>query len=313
MRTAATAMAAVLLLLTAHPTGAQPVDAPLYAELGPAGGASRYFLAASVDDLLASVPATSRPAIAAALRPDGSDRLDPLWGTLMAGAVQTRHESGDEGVTLWFNAVFDAGLEVRWRRVGGSWQAVDAVAVLGETLRGEPLAARQDGRVGWTSTTGSIHDALSTSVQRTRQAVAGQALERAFSAPSQARTAAARIALMRAAHGVIGVRASSQLPGYEVCLSLLRSTLSGNDEADAPALTPDVRGGLAAMGDEGRLALRAVAALYRPDGVSFVLQSPAAPGVVWFAHYANPAPGGLARLQSLAAVRTVALPTGDAR
>jgi hypothetical protein len=89
------------------------------------------------------------------------------------------------------------------------------------------------------------------------------------------------------------LRLMAMNPGYADAARRVRQALVEDDPAKLP---PQVQRDLARMGEAGRLNLQPVAALRRPDGWTLVLQSPAAVGAAWFAHFTDPASGRAADL-----------------
>jgi hypothetical protein len=279
---------------------------PVIDTLAGTAGVERYLLTASPASLLSAIGPTSRAAFAAALRPKHWSQGDALWPVLMTGAVQTRRETGTTGTTLWFNPVFDGGLAVRWRHDPDGWTAVDVAPVLGEDLRGRPVPKKLGhGELRWTHRSPSLADALSAFQSETARAIASDRWLSVFRASQPNRDRRAKILFTRAAAATLSLRVMGKQAGYGDALHDAHLALAEDDPAKGP-LDDSLKQALAKMGEAGRLTLRPVAALRRPDGWSVVLQSPNAVGAVWFAHFADPASGGTAKAAAFSVVPIIA-------
>ncbi|HZL00754.1 MAG TPA: hypothetical protein VFC47_12735, partial [Caulobacteraceae bacterium] len=300
---------ALLAMLGALAVGVGPPAGPTTASLVLSAGAARYMLAASPDRLLGAVDPVSWVALNRALRPGGTKIDDPLWADLVAGSVQTRRERADVGETLWFNPVFDAGLAMAWRRTSDGWIVVAAVPVLGETLRGERLAAHPlDGRVGWPHAGRSLRLALGGEASASDADAERGGWSALFGETPQARAASFLVAMARVSRARFAMRAMAHTPGYRSAIADARNALAGG-EAARLATGGAARRELVSMGAAGRSTLRAVDAIRRPDGWSLVLQSPDAPGLAWFAHLSDPPDGKAARVAIVDAARLLASPS----
>lgn len=253
-------------------------------ELQLAAARARLAIAQSPSRWLQSLSAAP-PTLVAALEPTGDDAFDGDWAALAAGAIETDRESGDSAVTLWFNTVFDAGLAVRWARTAQGWAPVAGAPVPGESLRGEALGG---GRPPWPAAAGSLAQNLAAAALDDDRAALSGAWRVALDASAAQRLAWTRGILARVGQAQRTLRLMGADPGYGDAARRVRRALVEDDPAQLP---PQVQRDLARMGEAGLLDLQPVAALRRPDGWSLVLQSPAAVGAAWFAHFADPAPG----------------------
>ena len=234
------------------------------------------------------------PTLVAALEPTGDDAFDRDWAVIAAGAIETDRESSDGAVTLWFNPVFDAGLAVRWTRTAQGWTPAAGAPVTGELLRGEPLSRyARSGSLAWPAAAGAMAQSLAAAALRDDRAALAGAWPAALDAPAQDRTAWTWVALARVDQAARAMRLMAMRPGYGDAAFRVRRALV---EADPAGLAPQVQRDLGRMGEAGLIELQPVAALRRQDGWSLVLQSRAAVGAAWFAHFSDPAPGRAADL-----------------
>jgi hypothetical protein len=276
---------AAALALAALPAIAAPA-APTQLQLVAAN--ARLAIARSPSHWLQSLDAPP-PTLVAALAPTGDDAFDADWAVIAAGAIETDRESGDIAVTLWFNPVFDAGLAVRWARTARGWTPIAGAPVPGELLRGEALArGAAGGRPAWPAAAGSLAQNLAAAAVEDDRAALSGAWPAALDASAAQRLAWTRGTLARVGEAQRTMRLMATDPGYGDAAWRVRRALVEDDPAKLP---PSVQRDLARMGEAGLLDLQPVAALRRPDGWSLVLQSPAAVGAAWFAHFADPAPG----------------------
>lgn len=265
----------VLLLTPLGPTLAQ--DAPLVA----VSGTTRYALAAGGTAFLEATDPVTRATLQQAL--GGEDPLfADLWSQIMAGAIQLRREYGEEAETLWFNPLFDAGLAIAWQQGQSGWQAIAAVPVTGEQLRGESFAITLGTWRG---------DALIPLIEERARASWQRAEERSWI--GLIAEDAGTTALLRAYAAERSLDEMRIAPGYQGAVFDAWQALVTGDEARLPE---GVRRGLAATGLSARMTLRPVAAFQRPDGWTLAMQSPDAPRLVWLAHFTDPQPGGAAVL-----------------
>ena len=283
----ATWLAALLLAQT--PPAA---DVPLAA----VAGAARYRLSASSDLLLQGLDPDSSAVFAERLMVDRERPLGLLWTQLAAGALQVRRESGGSADTLWFNPALDAGLLVRWTRVGGGWRAVAVAPFLGETLRGE--AARDVATPPWAQTDGDLARSLDEAARRSFAAAARVDWNPLFDAGAREELAV----LARLAHARDALGDADLAPGYAGIAARLRRLLIVDDPG-AAGLPDAVRSGLARLGSTARQSLRPVGALRRPDGWTVIVQSPDAPAIAWLVHFADPRAGQWAAVAAIAAVQ----------
>jgi len=284
-RAASLALAAALAS-AAIPALAAPA-APTQLQLAAAN--ARLTIASSPARWLQSLDAPA-PALVAVLAPTGDDAFDAEWAAIAAGAIETDRESADAAVTLWFNPVFDAGLAVRWVRTAQGWMPVDAAPVSGQLLRGE---MRGGSPPPWPAAAGALAQNLAAAALVDDRAAASGVWPAALDASAGQRAARTWALMDRVSAARRTLRLMAMNPGYADAAWRVRRALVEDDPAKLP---PQVQRDLARMGDAGLLALQPVAALRRPDGWSLVLQSPAAVGAAWFAHFTDPAPGRAADL-----------------
>jgi len=245
---------------------------PVSSGLPTAAGAGRYLLADKTELFLAGLDAASSAAVDDALVRPG----EALWPQVMAGALQVRHESGDDGETLWFNPVFDAGLLIHWRRLSGAWTAVDARWVLGSQIRNEPSSATSlpigDADSKWRP------DQLAETALRVFQTASAAGWAAPAKAPAsttevlrRAKAAATSLAAFRSAEG-LGEWAARRILVHE--------------DPRSPDLDANLARALARFGPDARASLRAISAYHQGSGRwTLVLQSPDAPAVAWFVHF----------------------------
>jgi hypothetical protein len=136
---AASSLAATLLALSsicgqllAESVAATPL---VRASLQIEAASARYRFTDTTALFLKGFDAEGGRVLESAVRVPEGESKDTFWPDLMAGALQMRHQSGDSGLTLWFNPVFDAGLLVQWKRGAEQWQPEAAWWVLGEDIR----------------------------------------------------------------------------------------------------------------------------------------------------------------------------------
>ncbi|HEY2710185.1 MAG TPA: hypothetical protein VGI95_19255 [Caulobacteraceae bacterium] len=291
MKPAFAAVSLAASVAAAAPAVAQPSSDALTS----VAARTRFAIAASPNQALQALRGPSRRTFTWVIRSNGTEAFDRVWADLLTGAVQTRRETADDGVTLWFNPVFDAGLAVRWRRTDRGWVAVGAAPVLGETLRGEPLdPGAGAGNVAWPGATPSLAAGLTATAAADNQAAASGAWAKAFDAPARDRALRASVLISRVSTAELYLRLISRERGYRGYDAAIRQSLQGGPDQ----LGPDLKQDLAMMGEAGELGLRPVSAVRRPDGWSVVLQSSDAVGAAWFAHFTDPTSSGQAKLES---------------
>lgn len=159
------------------------------------GGLLRLQGAVSFDRLLTMLPAADADALRQGLG-YRSDAADQRWSSLLRSAVQFQKVNGTAAETLWWSPAIDAGIAISWSEVGADWGIVAATPVLGETLRGEPVAFH--GGPAWSNRPDP--QTLATSLQRTasstRSAVLAGTLRPLIGHPAASIDVLARTALM---------------------------------------------------------------------------------------------------------------------
>ena len=261
---------ALLLLLPALPTSAQEV--PFQAVAGQA----RLLLATSGDALFEGLDSRSRTVMANALAgPDGRV-ADGLWGRVMAGALQVRRENGRRAETVWFNPLLEAGLVLRWAHDGIGWQIVEAAAVTGEALRGEPVGDGLEWARGDERLVTGLREAGLASFRAAEASDWGQL----FRVDQRAAV------LRRAARAEVSVQALQEAPGYADSLPLLSELLVTGDPVRLK-LPAGVVQSLNEMGERARIQLGAASAFRLEDGWTLALQSASAPGITWLVSFAD--------------------------
>ncbi|MCX7864844.1 MAG: hypothetical protein N2423_07405 [Novosphingobium sp.] len=267
-----------LLLACLAPGPAHAQNAPLVA----VSGTARYALAADGAAFLEATDPVTRATLQQALGWDDS-LFAELWSQIMAGAIQLRREFGEDAETLWFNPLFDAGLAIAWRLEPDGWQAVAAVPVTGEQLRGEAFGITPGTWRG---------SAIKPLIEARARASWQGAAERTWI--GLIARDAGTTAMLRAHAAERSLDEMRLAPGYQGAVFSAWQGLVTGDEATLPE---GVRRGLAITGLNARMTLRPVAAFQRPDGWTLAMQSPDAPRLVWLAHFTDPPPGGSAMLR----------------
>lgn len=242
-------------------------------------GAARYSLSSGHSQLL-MLDDGSRAIVTAALKLD-DPAYAALWGRLLTGATQLRHENGDQADTLWFNPLFDGGVVAHWTRVNGTWQVQAVSPVTGAALRSE-AGLIEPHRMAWLNTPGDMGRNLGISAEATFAAA-----DRADWAALAGVKGNVDAVLMRPYEANRGLFSMVATPGYEHALNLVDHLMITGDPA-ALRLPVAMRRGLASYGDSARDTLGPVAAYRRPDGWTLVMQSPEAPQVAWLIHFAAP-------------------------
>lgn len=290
---ATSAGAAILMLLSATNLGhgrlaaAEPqstpslmssrTENPLYPTLSAAAAIARLRLSASTERFLGGFNGASRTILTRAL---DSASVDPhAWPQVMAGAVQIRHQSEDEGETLWFNPVLDAGLVVQWRRAGSDWTVTNAWSVLGQSLRqdnGGRAAPLLIGNVD----RAVVSDQFATAARELARFTAPD-----WRAPVQTPAASADVASrVRAANNAI--TAMRQSPGYARAVIDAYELLSFSGP-ETEGIRPALKRTLAGIDPDVRLTLSPVTAFRIGTDWTLVMQSPVVPGIAWFVSFAR--------------------------
>ena len=251
------------------------IESPLYPTLAASAATARLRLSASTERFLGGFDAGTRTILTRAL---ASASVDPqTWPQVMAGTVQIRHQSNDEGETLWFNPVLDAGLVVQWHRAGSNWTVRNAWSVLGQTLRPDDRGRNAPLLIGNVDRS-VVSKQLTTAARELPRFAALN-----WRAPTQLLAAPDDVALrVRAANGAIA--AMRQSPGYAraVIETYELLSFSGPDEE---GIRPALRLTIAAMDPDTRVTLRPVTAFRVGADWTLVMQSPFAPGVAWFVSF----------------------------
>lgn len=278
-----TALALASLLLTSSsPVFAQEAAQPREIPLAAIAGTARYALAASPDIVLRGLDPASQAALSYGLRMGLDTIPDAVWSRVMAGALQVRREFATSADTLWFNPLLDAGLVVRWVREGAGWRVLAAAPVTGETIRGQaPTEA-----IAWPQAGGALATALVNSADKSFATAEAQSWNRLFEEAPDAED----VVFLRAELAARSLLEMLGSPGYQDSLAFLRELLV-TDDPRTSKLPVALRQSLTEMGDTARLSLRPITAFRLNDGWSVALQSPDAPSIVWFAHFADPKPG----------------------
>jgi len=208
---------------------------------------------------------------------NGNDE-DKFWSDLMAGALQVRHQSGDSGLTLWFNPVFDAGLAVQWKIGAGQWQPDAAWWVLGQDIR--------NGAAGKAEASSAAVASPAAIAQQNGETVFMLARAKDWQPPHPSQEAD-RIVRERvtAARGSLK---KLQTSGHGSAVYWATKQLLTLGEPRAWADGPKVKPVLAAFGPDARRRLRVVSAA-PTSGHAWVLamQSPDAPAMAIFVTSSN--------------------------
>ena len=247
--------------------------------LAAVAGSARYSLAASPAIMLRGLDAASQTVLRDALSLGREVILDSVWSRVMAGALQVRREADLSADTLWFNPLLDSGLVVRWVREGQGWRVLAAAPVTGETIRGETPTDT----LGWATTGEPLSVALRRSAALSFQTADGQSWNNLFALAPRAE----KPLLHRAVLADLALQEFAASPGYGDSLAFVRELLV-TDDLRTSKLPRALRQTLTEMGDNTRLSLRPITAFRLHDGWSVALQSPDAPGLVLFAHFADP-------------------------
>jgi len=265
-------LAALLLALTvpAAPALAQPAAPRLSEEaagqLVTASSRLRFDFAASSRAALGPLTAEEARLL--------SERLglgEPLargaWERVIGASTQFARITADGAETLWWNAMVDAGVALRWRRDASGWRIVAAAPYLGETLRGSRMTLGAD-------MLGDLRRAASA----TRAAFRTGAAARLFGADPPvgamiARAAAAQGSLFASLNGIAPV-ADRQIVAEQL---LIRSS----------GLSPDLAGHLAGMPSEARMMLAPQRRFADATGESVVWASAGAPDSLLVLQYPN--------------------------
>ena len=204
--------------------------------------------------------------------PEGESK-DTFWPDLMAGALQVRQQSGDSGLTLWFNPVFDAGLVIQWKRGAERWQPEAAWWVLGEDIRKSAPAKGEPKSI-------AVVNPAILALQN------GEEVFRLTSAPGwrppQRSESAERIIRerVRAARTALASLQSTESGG--AVLSAARRLLTLGEPANL-AGKPKMKAVLAALGPDVRERVRVVSAFQAgPHEWTLALVSPDAPSLAIF-------------------------------
>lgn len=248
---------------------------PLYPTLLASAAIARLRLSASTERFLGGFDAGPRAILTRALT---SANVDPhTWPQVMAGAVQIRHQLSDEGETLWFNPVLDAGLVVQWHRVGSDWTITNAWSVLGESLRQDAGGRRTSLLIGDIDRA-VVSDQFTIAARELPRFVAPN-----WRAPVQTIGTSADVALrVRAANDAIA--AMRQSPGYARAVIDAYELLSFSGP-ETVGIRPGVKRAIAAMDSDTRMTLRPVTAFRVGADWTLVMQSPVMPGVAWFVSF----------------------------
>jgi hypothetical protein len=202
----------------------------------------------------------------------------------LSGALQVRHQAGDEGETLWFNPVFDAGLLIHWRRTRSAWDAVSTQWLLGREIRGDDPGAHAPLPIQVVDV-GSFGAAF--------PAVATATLERAAAPQWQVPRAAARDDTeirARFSAAATALRAMRKAPGYEHSVEVAHALLARHDPS-GPRPSDALAAALNRLGSTALSTEQPVSAFRGSEGWSLVLQSPLAPGVVCFVRFKDNSQG----------------------
>jgi hypothetical protein len=229
----------------------------------------RHGLAVAPTGLLgAADPAEAQPIRHAFGDPDALALT--RWADLLSACTQFFRSGAVEADSIWWNALLDAGVAVRWRWLGTRWQVTKAAAFTGATLRGDgegppPLEAA----------------ALNRRAAATRAAVARGGADALLSGPGEAAAVFAR--LRAASEALVGL-------GDDEALAVRR--YSGARRLFTVPGTPGGPGGsalaaaLAALSPDQRQTLAPYRQAARENGVTVAWASVGAPDTVILLHYA---------------------------
>ena len=145
-------------------------------------GLLRLAMATSIDDGLARLPKDEARVVANGLGLSAG-RVDRAWSWVVAPAAAFQQVNGDTARTYWWNPAIDAGIAMTWRRDGILWRITGAAPILGETLRGEPLAF--NGAPAWSAGADPLRlgASLAKTSWATRRAMAGPNLRAGLRRP----------------------------------------------------------------------------------------------------------------------------------
>jgi hypothetical protein len=279
---AAGSLAAALLTLSpiSGTLPAQAVAAPplVRASLQIEAASARYRFTDTTALFLKGFDAEGGRVLESAVRvPEGEspegESEDTFWPNLMAGALQVRQQSGDSGLTLWFNPVFDAGLVIQWKRGAERWQPEAAWWVLGEDIRKSAAAKGEPKSI-------TVANPAILALQN------GEEVYRLAGAPGwrppQRSESAERIVRgrVRATRTALANLQSTESGG--AVLSAARRLLTLGEPANL-AGKPKMKAVLAALGPDVRERIRVVSAFQAdPHEWILALESPDAPSLAIF-------------------------------
>jgi hypothetical protein len=274
---AGSSLAAALLALSpiSGTLPAQAVAAPplVRASLQIEAASARYRFTDTTAQFLKGFDAEGGRVLESAVSVPAGESKDTFWPDLMVGAIQVRHQSGDSGVTLWFNPVFDAGLVIQWKRGAEQWQPEAAWWVLGEDIRKSTPAKGEP-------------NSIAAASPATLALENGEAVIRMTSDPGwrppQRSESAERIVRerVRAARAALANLQSTE--SGRTVFSAARRLLTLGEPANL-AGKPKMKAVLAALGPDVRQRMRIVSASPAgAQGWTLALESPDAPSLAIF-------------------------------
>jgi hypothetical protein len=190
-----------------------------------------------------------------------------------------------EGFVGWFDPFADGWIVSRWDMATGAWRLTGLASALPEQLRASPATdANLAGDIGWARRGGDVREALRSNDRSRVAAFAAAARSGVIArlmADGDGQAAAGGVLSARDTFILEGLTVVRHAPGYGAYRSLLRQVfLTASDKLVADQA---LRKRIDTLPKAVRMTLHPVMAFSRKDGFTVAVQSPFAPGLIFFA------------------------------
>ncbi len=295
----------------------------------PPGGRPRLWLcaAALAGCMLAALPAVAATTPAGALTARanatrltlldptafGSDKLETRrsLSRIIGRSAEYVFVRDGEGFVGWFDPFADGWIISHWDMASGAWRLTALASALPDQLRASPPPnADLQSDIRWARRGGDVREALRSNERSRVAAFAAAARSGAIArlmADSDGQAAAGDVLSARDTFILEGLTVAHRAPGYSGYRSSLRQVFL--TESDKLVADPTLRKRIDTLPQAVRMTLHPVMAFSRKGGFTVAVQSPFAPGLVFFADFSSRGrPDGAAVPVSL---RAVSLLAGD--
>jgi len=196
---------------------------------------------------------------------------------------------GGEGFVGWFDPFADGWIISHWDASSGPWRLTAMASALPDQLRSSPpSAADLADDIRWARRGGDVQKALRSNDHARVAAFAAAARSGAIArlmADGDGQAAAGGVLSSRDSFILEGLTVVAHAPGYGAYRSLLRQVfLTASDKLVADQT---LRRRIDTLPKAIRMTLHPVMAFRSKDGFTVAVQSPFAPGLVFFADFSN--------------------------